>query len=223
MPASVTIYDGMGNVTGFQQTDTPMTDATGNVTPLQLDYYRNKVKEFQEILDNMDLTAAVARDTIDLDISPELTKSMQDYITQFDDKKGEFRIAAEALNFAIQGVNVVGANFPALAIPAGLAGLGLVPLAAGAAVAGALAVAAALIIWGRDWIKGVNERLKQESLMQSVPVEKRAELAQAIVQTDATVKAAEGSPLSSVAGIVKWAAIAAVAYFAFQAFNKSRG
>lgn len=223
MSATVPIYDELGNVTGFQTIETPETDTSGNVTPMQLDYYRSKVKEFQDILDNMDATAAIARDTIDLDISPELTQSMQDYIAQFENKKGEFKIAAEALNFAIQGVNAIGGNFPTLAIPAGLAGLGFVPLAAGAAVAGALAVAAALIVWGREWIKGVNERMKQESLLKSVPEEKRPALAEAILRTDATVRAAEGSPLSSIANAVKWAAIAAAAYFAFQAFNKSRG
>lgn len=222
MSTTVPIYDNLGNVTGFQVIDSPDTDTSGNVTPLQLDYYRNKVKEFQDILDNMDATAAIARDTIDLDISPELTQSMQDYIAQFEDKKGEFKIAAEALNFAIQGVNAIGGNFPSLSIPAGLAGLGFVPLAAGAAVAGALAVAATLIVWGKEWIKGVNERMKQESLLQSVPPEKRQALAQKILETDATVKASEGSPLANIASIVKWAAIAAAAYFAFQAYNKTK-
>jgi hypothetical protein len=223
MTTTVPIYDAMGNVTGFQEADTPTTDTSGNVTPLQLDYYRNKVKEFQDILDNMDATAAIARYTIDEDISPELTQSLQDYLASYDAKKGEFRVAAEALNFAIAGANAIGGGFPTVNIPAGLAGLGFIPLAAGAAVAGALAVAAALIVWGREWIKGVNERMKQESLIKSVPEDKRAALAQSIVQTDATVKASEASPLTSIAGIVKWGAIAIAAYFAFQAFNKSRG
>lgn len=221
MPASTTvpIYDAMGNVTGFQETETPATDTTGNVTPLQLDYYRNKVAEFQKMLNDMDATAAIARQTIDEDISPELTQSMQDYLTQYDDKKGEFKIAAEALNFAIQGANVIGANFSPVQIPPGL---GFIPLATGAAVAGALAVAAALIVWGRDWIGGINERLKNESLLKSVPEDKRAALADAIVKSDTIKASADGSPLSSVAGIVKWAAIAAVAYFAFQAYQRSR-
>lgn len=222
MTTTVPIYDALGNVTGFQEADTPTTDASGNVTPLQLDYYRNKVKEFQDILDNMDATAAIARYTIDEDISPELTQSMQDFLASYDEKKGEFRVAAEALNFAITGANMVGGGFPTVSIPAGLAGLGFIPLAAGAAVAGALAVAAALVVWGREWIKGVNERMKQESLIQSVPEDKRAALAQSIVQTDAAVKASETSPLTNIASIVKWAAIAAAAYFAFQAYQRSR-
>ena len=67
---TVPIYDAMGNVTGFQETDIPETDAAANVTPLQLDYYRNKVREFQEVLDNMDATAVAARYLIDEDISP---------------------------------------------------------------------------------------------------------------------------------------------------------
>lgn len=221
MPASTTvpIYDAMGNVTGFQETETPVTDTSGNVTPFQLDYYRNKVTEFQNILNDMDATAAIARQTIDEDISPELTQSMQDYLAQYDDKKGEFRVAAEALNFAIQGANAIGANFTPVQIPQGL---GFIPLAAGAAIAGALAVAAALIVWGRQWISGINERMKNESLLKSIPEDKRAALAEKIVQSDAVKASADESPLSSVASIVKWAAIAAVAYFAFQAYQRSR-
>jgi hypothetical protein len=218
----VPIYDTMGNVTGFQEIDAPDLDSGGKVTPLQLDYYRNKVKEFQDVLLNVDDTANIARQLIDEDVSPELTLALQDYVSDFEDKKGEFKAAAEALNFAIQGVNAIGGGFPKLAIPGGLNGLGLVPLAAGAAVAGALAVAATLIIWGREWIKGINERLKQESLMKSIPEDKRAALATAIVQTDAAVRTSDSSPLTSIANIVKWAAIAAAAYFAYQAFNKSR-
>jgi hypothetical protein len=218
----VPIYDAMGNVTGFQEVDSPDLDLAGKVTPLQLDYYRNKVKEFQDVLINMDDTANIARQLIDDDVTPELTLALQDFISDFENKKGDFKAAAEALNFAIQGVNAIGGGFPTLTVPGGLAGLGLVPLAAGAAVAGALAVAASLIIWGREWIKGINERMKQESLLASIPEDKRAALATAIVQTDAAVKTSEGSPLTSIANIVKWAAIAAAAYFAYQAFNKSK-
>lgn len=218
--ATVPIYDAMGNVTGFQETENPETDLTGNVTPLQLDYYRNKVREFQEVLNNMDAAAAVARQTIDEEISPDVTAAMQDALAEYDAKKWQFKSAAEALNFAINGVNAVGGNFPNLTLPSGLAA---VPLVAGAAIAGALAVAAALVVWGRDWIAGVNDRLKTEQVLGAVTdPDKRAALAEAIVKTDAAQRASEVSPLTNIATMVKWVAIAAVGYFALQAYQRSR-
>jgi hypothetical protein len=151
------------------------------------------------------------------DVDPELTAELQDFLFQYDQKKGQFRTAAEALNFAINGANQIGANFPTLKIPSGL---GFVPLAAGAAIAGALAVAAGLIVWGREWIAGLNDRLKVKQILESVPPEKRDAVAEAILKIDAAQKAADSSPLSSIANIVKWVGIAAVAYFALQAYQE---
>jgi hypothetical protein len=216
--ASVPIYDANGFVTGYQEIDDPSTDSTGNITPFQLDYYRNKVVEFQNVLDQLDASAVQAMFLIDQDIDPELTADLQDFLLQYDQKKGQFRTAAEALNFAINGANQIGANFPTLRIPSGL---GFVPLAAGAAIAGALAVAAALIVWGRDWIAGLNDRLKVAMVLDKITdPQKRDAVAESIAKIDAAQKAADSSPLSSIANIVKWVGIAAVAYFALTAYQK---
>lgn len=216
--ASVPIYDANGNVTGYQEIDDPSTDSTGNITPFQLDYYRNKVVEFQNVLDQLDASAVQAMFLIDQDIDPELTADLQNYLFQYDQKKGQFRTAAEALNFAINGANQIGANFPTLKIPTTL---GFVPLAAGAAIAGALAVAAALIVWGREWIAGLNDRLKTSMVLDKITdPQKRDDVASAIAKVEAAQKAADSSPLSSIANIVKWVGIAAVAYFALQAYQK---
>lgn len=216
--ASVPIYDANGFVTGYQEIDEPSTDSSGKITPFQLDYYRNKVVEFQNVLDQLDASAVQAMFLIDQDIDPELTADLQEYLFQYDQKKSSFRTAAEALNFAINGANQVGANFPMVKIPSGL---GFVPLAAGAAIAGALAVAAALIVWGREWIAGLNDRLKVAMVLDKITdPEKRDEVASAIAKIDAAQKAADSSPLSSIANIVKWVGIAAVAYFALTAYQK---
>jgi len=216
--ASVPIYDANGFVTGYQEIDEPSTDSSGKITPFQLDYYRNKVVEFQNVLDQLDASAVQAMFLIDQDIDPELTADLQEYLFQYDQKKSSFRTAAEALNFAINGANQVGANFPMVKIPSGL---GFVPLAAGAAIAGALAVAAALIVWGREWIAGLNDRLKVEMVLDKITdPQKRDSVAESIAKIDAAQKAADSSPLSSIANIVKWVGIAAVAYFALQAYQK---
>jgi hypothetical protein len=219
MESSVPIYDANGFITGYQVIDEPSTDSTGNITAFQLDYYRNKVVEFQNVLNQLDATAVQAMFLIDeiYDVDPELTTELQDFLFQYDQKKGQFRTAAEALNFAINGANQIGANFPMVKIPSGL---GFVPLAAGAAIAGALAVAASLIVWGREWIAGLNDRLKAKQILESVPPEKREAIAQSMLKIDAAQKAADSSPLSSIANIVKWVGIAAVAYFALQAYQQ---
>jgi hypothetical protein len=94
----------------------------------------------------------------------------------------------------------------------------------GAAVAAAVAAAAALIVWGREWIIGVNDRLKTEMALGKISdPAKRDAAAAALVQTEANAKAAQVSPLSQISNIVKWVAIGAVAWFAFQAYSKTRG
>jgi hypothetical protein len=145
---------------------------------------------------------------------------MDAYLLDFDNKKGSFRTAAEALNFAINGINAVGADFPKLTVPQGL---GVVPLVAAAGVAGALAVAAALIIWGRDWIAGVSARAKLGLQLDAIkdPAQ-RARLAERLALLDQAQSVAEASPITSVASIVKWVAIAAVAYFAIQSYQALR-
>lgn len=217
--ATVPIYDAMGNVSGYQETeDAAPTEQT--VTPLTLDYYRQKVVEFQNVLNNLDSTAVQVAFLIDEDISPELTADLQNYMQQYDAKKGYYKAAAEALNLAINGVNAFGAGFPGVQVPSGLA---LAPVAMGAAVAAAIAAAAALIVWGREWIVGVNDRLKTAATLGAITdPAKRDAVAAAILTTEANAKAAEGSGLSQISNIVKWVAIAAVGYFALQAYQRSR-
>ena len=191
--------------------------STDAASPLQLDYYRQKVVEFQDILNQMDAVANIANSISWETEDTQLAADMDAYLLDFDNKKGSFRTAAEALNFAINGINAVGADFPKLTVPQGL---GVVPLVAAAGVAGALAVAAALIIWGRDWIAGVSARAKLGLQLDAIkdPAQ-RARLAERLALLDQAQSVAEASPITSVASIVKWVAIAAVAYFAIQSYK----
>jgi hypothetical protein len=220
MSNPVPIYDAMGNVTGYQEIEeTPVNEPTTSM--MSLDYYKTKVIEFQDVLYNLDNTAAIVANLIDEQISPELSVDLQSFMQQYDNKKGYYRTAAEALNLAINGVNVFGAGLPSVRVPAGLA---MAPIAMGAAVAAALAAAAALVVWGKEWIVGVNDRLKTELLLGKIsdPVKRDAATA-ALLLTEANAKAAQGSSLSQISNIVKWVAIGALAYFAFQAYSKTRG
>jgi hypothetical protein len=180
-------------------------------------YFTRKINEFQGMVYDLDTTEANLRSFIqDYNITDEV---LLDQLDAFDSKKTVIRGAAEALNLAVAGINAIGGNLPSVRLPQGLAA---VPVAALAAAAGAVAVAAALIVWGRDWIAGVNDRLKTREVLSQIPESQRGAAASDLLRIEATARSAGSSPLANVANIVKWAAIAAGIYFAFQAFNKGR-
>lgn len=183
-------------------------------------YFQRKVAEFQALMTDLDATASAIIDLRDLGIQDN---ELDAALGEFDAKKSSFRTAAEALNFAVNGLNKFGANLPTVAIPTGLGVLPAVPIAALAAVSGAIAVIATLIVWGKEWISGVNERAKVALALSNITdPQQRAQAAAAIAKIAATNVNAQSSPLSSIANIVKWVAIAAVAYFAISAYQKAR-
>lgn len=187
-------------------------------SPIQLDYYRQKIVEFQNVLVQMDSAAEGAGDLIYISNDAALLEDLNALLAEYDLKKGYFRTAAEALNLAISGVNLVGANFPAVKIPRGM---NAVPLVAAAGIAAALAVAAGLIVWGRDWIKSVDERARRSQILEALQEgPQRAEAAQAMAKIDGAVREADASPLGSIAQIVKWVAIAGLVYFGLQTFKQ---
>ena len=188
-------------------------------TPLQLDYYRQKINEFQNVLVQMDSAAEGAQGLIDIGVSDvSLLEDLNALLAEYDLKKGFFRTAAEGLNFAISGVNLVGGDFPNIKIPRGM---NAIPLVAAAGIAAALAVAAGLIVWGRDWIKSVDERARRSQILEALPEgPQRAQAAQAMALIDGAVREADANPLGSIANIVKWVAIAGLVYFGLQTFKQ---
>ncbi len=209
-------YDEMGNVIGDDGTGAP---AVASPSMFSADYYRAKINEFQTVINSLDSAALIVRYMIDEDIDPELTAELQASIAAYESKKGAFRVAAETLNFAINGANSLGAQLPT--INANLSGI---PLAYAAAIAAGVAGAAALIVWGRDWIES-NRQLTMRAITLGAITDpnKRAAVAAHVAGLDAAANAASGSPLASIAGIVKWVAIGALAWFAFQAYQKHGG
>lgn len=198
------------------------SDMSGETaSPVQLDYYRQKIVEFQNVLVQLDMAADGAQGLLDLQINdPEFNDDLNSLLAEYDLKKGFFRTTAEALNFAISGVNLIGANFPSVNVPRGL---NAIPLVAAAGVAGALAVAAGLVVWGRDWIKAVNERAARSQILQAIPEgAQRAAAAQELLKIDGAVKEADASPLGSIANIVKYVAIAGLIYFGLQSFKSMK-
>ena len=198
----------------------PYDEPTDATSPLSLDYYRQKVREFQQVINALDETGRTV-DALIQEVGPgELADDLIALQSEFAAKKSQIKIAAEAINFAASGANAIGIRFPVLSLPQTL---GAAPIVAGAAIAAAVAAAAGIIVWGREWILGVNQRLREAELLKQVPDADRAKVAQAILQTDAAVAQANESPLASIAGIVKWVALGVAAFYAFEAFKKIRG
>jgi hypothetical protein len=193
---------------------------TATNAPVALSYYQQKIVEFQNLLNGMDAAARAAQSALWDDIDPKLSADLQTYLDDFDSKKWEFRAAAEALNLAINGANLVGGDFKNITVPQTL---GVIPLVTAGVIAAAVATAAALIVWGNTWLQGLNQRLRDAELINSVtdPV-KRDKLIQTQLEVEAATIDANASPLSSISNIVKWLAIGAVAYFAFSAYKQVR-
>lgn len=190
-------------------------------SPLQLDYYRQKIVEFQNVLVQMDATASGLRGLLDLQIDdPELNNDINSLLTEYDQKKVSFVRAAEGLNFAVSSVNLIGANFPSVSVPRGL---NAIPVIAIGGFSVALAVVAGLVIWGRDWIKSSDELAKRKQILDAMPdAASRAAAAFELARIDSAAKESDASPLGSIANVVKWVAIAGLIYFGLQSFKSMK-
>jgi hypothetical protein len=215
MPADFFPESGSG---GTAAPGMSVENVPGSSSVFSVDYYRQKVIEFQQMLNALQGAQEAVLGLIDYgpeEIRPELMQLLD----ELDLKIGRFKFTAEALNLGINGINRVGGNFPTLTIPKGL---GVVPAVVAAGIGATVAVAAGLIAWGSGWIKAVIDVVKRAQLMGYLTPEKQAEVATELSKLDQAQSLSETSPLTSVATIVKWAAIGAVVYYAYQAYQKSR-
>lgn len=181
-----------------------------------MDYYRSKAREFQDVLNQVDAAATAARIAIDSQVDDDLTRDLVGMLQEFDAKKLTFRLTAEGINAGAALINSMGGRFPTLSIPQGL---GIAPFVIPAAAVAAIATAATLITWGVSWIDGVKQRMLYAQLTEKGTPEQQGELARALALAESAQRSSQESPLSSIAGIVKWGAIALGAWLAYQAFT----
>jgi hypothetical protein len=194
---------------------------TGDVStsPVSLDYFRSKVTEFQSTLQGLDVGYRAALNALDQGagaLDDETYAGLQDLVTEFQSKRWTMKATAEAINAGAAVINAAGGRMPKLNIPGTLGLLPAIPFAAIAAIG----TAAALTVWGNTWLKGLNDRLKTAQLLdaQSTP-EARAALAVSIAQSDAAIATAEASGFSTLAPMLKWAAISVGAWMLWKAWN----
>ena len=188
--------------------------------PVSTSYFAEKAREFQQLVNALDATDREVDQLIGALPESALLDELVEQKAALEGKKGQIKLIAEAVNFAANGLNQLGANLPTINLPQTL---GAAPLVVAGAAAAAVAAAAAIIVWGKAWIDGINQRLRNAELLASVPEVDRARVAEAALRTDVAVAQANQSPLASVAGIVKWVAIGAVAFFAYQAWTQYQG
>ena len=185
-------------------------------SPFAMDYYRRKAAEFQTTLDALDRTywaasGALGTGALDATTAAALESALSDY----ESRRTSLRVTAEAINAGAAAVNAMGGRFPSLSIPGTL---GLPPLIVPAAMVAAVGTAAALIVWGSQWVQGVNDRLKRAQIIDAATPEQRASIVAALAESDNAVSVAGSSMLASLAPTVKWVAIGIGAFLLYRAY-----
>lgn len=211
------------------------TAYTGDVTDPEsltrfadLGYYRNKILEFQNAMNAADSTIqslSLLLDQMSTFQGPLMQEDQfalddaRAILDEFNGKKGQFRAAAMAINAASETANALGVRMPVVSVPQTLA---IAPVAL-AAIAGAVALGASLIIWLAGAIPRARAAAGRVAMIDSMPAELKAEAVKREQEIALAEAQANQSPLMSIAGIVKWVAIGAAIWFGYQAFTKTRG
>lgn len=212
---------------------TPMSEdvaGSSGASVLSVDYYRQKVVEFQAVLQSLDLTGTELYEAGTIAYASGDNAAIDEYEalwSQFEAKRSAFVTVAEGIQFASQGINAVGVQFPTVQIPYGL---GAVPLAPLAAAAGVIAAAVALITWSKEFFRAVREfaqRAQHLAAIQMLPEGEKAGALEKLRRLELTAQqseiAANGSPLNALANVGKWVAVAAVALVVWKAIDSRRG
>jgi hypothetical protein len=186
-------------------------------SPFAMDYYRNKAREFQELIIALDrsywaASGALGTGALDATTAAALEAALSDY----ESRRTTLRVTAEAINAGAAAINALGGRFPSLSIPGTL---GLPPLVAPAALVAAIGTAAALIVWGSQWMSGVNDRLRRAQVIDAATPEQRARIVEAMADSDNAVSVASGSFLASLAPTAKWIAIGIGAFLLYRAYS----
>jgi hypothetical protein len=195
---------------------TPSSTYSVEEAPKPPEYWRSKVQEFQVLLNRLGQAREGMIGLVDYgpaEIQPELTALLD----ELDGKIGIYKKTAAGLNLAIEAYNLAGGTLPKL----NTTGLGAVPLVP-IAITAAIGAAGALIYWGVNWLDRSNALAMQAQLYGYLSPAAREQVAMNALKIKAAAEATAESPLASISNIAKWVSIAAVAYFAYQAFQKMR-
>ncbi len=201
---------------GTSNSDASYGGVTGEEGVFDAQYYRNKADDFQRVMNSLDTTAQNVRVILQSGVTEETADELQEWLAEFDSKRTLFRLTAQAINAGASMVNAAGGRFPVLQIPQSLGFAPALPIAAVAAIA----AAATLISWGKNWMAGINQRMREKNLLAEIddPAQ-RAVAARAMLDSQQAQAAAEASPLATIATIAKWGAIGWLAYLGWKTWS----
>lgn len=188
-----------------------------NPSMFSMDYYRQKSAEFQQVLTALDASYRAAKTAIDSGaLTDESVAGLMEFVDDYDSKKMWVKGVAEGINAAAAAINASGGRFPPVSIPGTL---GLAPIAAGATLVALVGAIAAIIVWGNNAVSGVNVRLNRAQLIDAATPEQRAQIVGAAAESDNAIAAANSSVLSTIAPLIKWGAVALMAWLAYRAYS----
>lgn len=186
-------------------------------SPFSMEYYRNKVREFQVTLDALDRAYWAASGALGTGALDDTTAAaLEAALTDYESKRTSLRVTAKAINAGAAAINALGGRFPSLSIPGTL---GIPPIIVPAAMVAAVGTAAALIVWGSQWVQGVNDRLRRAQIIDAASPEQRQRIVAAMAESDNAVNVASSSMLASLAPAVKWVAIGIGAFLLYRAYT----
>lgn len=195
---------------------------TGEVStaPLSLDYFRSKFREFQITLNSLDVSYRAAQNAMQIPgVDQSVLVSLRNASIEYENRRSTLKRTAELLNAGASLANNAGLRLPVISLPQTLG----IPFVVPIAIAGAVATAVSLVIWGNGLIATFRTHILRAQAYANLTPEGRGALAVELAKIDAAQQESTGTGLSSVAGAVKWVAIGALAYFAWRAFQSSRG
>ena len=186
---------------------------------LSVDYYRDKIREFQMTMNALDSAyraVVSARDdsTLDFETASELDR----LIAEYEARRFLVKQTAEAINLGASAWNAAGGRMPQLSIP-GTLGLAFIPPAAFLA---AVAAVGGLTLWASGWISSAARVMEQSALIALAEPEQRSSLIENWQAVLTAQQQTESSPLVSIAGAVKWLAIGGLGFLAYRAWRASR-
>lgn len=211
---------------GVPHDDLYYTGETGD-SVFSMQYYRNKISEFQVALNQADTVAQSAQRVIDLTYdtydmqnsggnSP--TQELMLKIEQLNAKKSELRTIAEAINLGAAAANAMGGRMPQVSMPMNL---GIAPIVLGAGTIAAIVAGSAAVGWVIAWASDVGEIMQRYVTLYAVsdPV-KRDALAAELAKVDQSIQIAQSSPIAAFSNIVKWLVIGGAAFLMYQIYQK---
>lgn len=184
-----------------------------------LDYYRNKIREFQVHLNALAATADTMTELRSQVSDPNLLAEIDDWLADFGSNRNALFAAAEAVNVAADGANALGVRMPVVQIPQRLAAL---PPLAIAAIAGAVAGTAWAISYAVDRVAAARAIVARNETLALLPEEERAAALAADQKIEFAQRNAE-SGISAIANVVKWIAIGVAAWFGYRAVREAIG